>query len=127
MNERVPDAARRAVEVLASSVDVPAFPDGLRAGTSRRWLAPGLLGAALILGAAAVMIWQDGEDPPSRDRASGVVVEHLRVGGKPVPTRIRTIPGSGAVVVMALEEHADTGPSSRDAALALSAGWVRCP
>ena len=128
MKERDPDAARRAVDLLASSVVPPAPPEGLRAGRSGRGPAAGLLAAAVILvSGAALMTWWTAEDPASEDVAASVVVQHLRVAGKPVHARVRSIPGSDAVVVIALDESAHGQPSSQDVALAISAGWVRRP
>ena len=85
MKERDPDAARRAVEQLASSVTAPAPPEGLRAGRSGRGRAAGLLAAAVILvSGAALMTWWTAEDPASEDVAASVVVQHLRVAEQPV-------------------------------------------
>jgi hypothetical protein len=121
MRDEKPDAARRAVEELAAAVAPPKPPADLRARASRRaW--PLALAAVLAIAAAGWLLLRGGGGPAGPGRASGpagpggaisppgVVVEHLRLAGQPVATRVEAVPGSGAVVVIATEAGSGRAP-----------------
>ena len=114
MNDRT-DPGRRAVDTLAASVKPPGPPRGLRAGRAVRPV-PALAVVTLIVGGIALAAWwalRDGEElPAASDAAATVVVEHLRVRGRPVQARVEELPAAGAVVVTIAEERSSSGAST---------------
>jgi hypothetical protein len=96
------------VEILAATVKTPPPPENLRdlrprpaAGMSVLLLAATVLVAALVAG----WIFLGDQAPDDPVQFSGVVVEHLRIHGREVPTRVVAMPDVGAVVVMTAERH----------------------
>jgi hypothetical protein len=117
------DRAKKAVEMLAASVRVPLPPEGLK--HAGRW--PGVRPGPLLLAGALVLVvivagWAlRKERAPGDDLTSRVVVEHLRLRGKPVPTQVVELPGTDTLLVMVAEETTDAaGPGSPDGALAVA-------
>lgn len=117
MNDDLKDPARRALEVLTTSVKVPPPPQDLRTigtgpviGRSLYLLAASLVAALLLAG----WLLRESGLPVVEAPALGVRVEHLRVGGRPVPARILAPPGTGAVIVMMDSESESEAGASHD-------------
>lgn len=121
------NSARRAVELLAATVKTPPPPENLgdlrprpAAGVSALLLAATVLVAALVAG----WILIGGRAPGDPVPVSGIVVEHLRVHGREVPTRVVAMPGAGAVVVMTAEGRTgNVDEETGEAAITLIA-WI---
>ena len=96
MTENGPADALRAVETLASAVKPPAPPRSLRPGAPLRWRP--LAGAAAILAVAAGW-WLLRDRPSVPEAPSTVIVEYMRVAGKPVAIQIVELPEARAIVV----------------------------
>lgn len=121
------DPARRAVEMLAATVKTPPPPENLRdlrprpaAGKSLLLLAATVLVAALVAG----WIFLGGEGANDRAQGPGVVVEHLRVLGREVPTRVVAMPGAGALVVMTAEGGTGSTDQETGEAATTVIAWI---
>jgi hypothetical protein len=99
------DPARRAVERIAASVGAPPPPEDLDARRRRPRIARAVLAVAAAAGVVLLIaaVWTLSLRRVFRPMAEGrfeVVVEHLRVNGRAVESRVVELPAAGAVIVL---------------------------